>query len=101
MSQTVDVVEKAISLAKEAEQFRTVAIEQLLAQQTLIQQHLAALGYSSKSASNGHESNGNGATSSRRFRGMTLVAVAKVLLEEHGELHGKKIEELGKAGGCK
>jgi hypothetical protein len=106
MNQTgnnVDVVEKAISLAKEAEQFRAVAIEQLLAQQTLIQQHLAALGYTDKNNSNGHSaiSNGNGTPSSRRFRGMTLVAVAKILLEENKELHGKKIEEMAKAGGFK
>jgi hypothetical protein len=101
MSQTVDVVEKAISLAKEAEQFRAVAIEQLLAQQSQIQQHLAALGYTGKNGSDGHSVESNVTPSSKRFRGMTLVAVAKILLEEHGELHGKRIEELGKAGGFK
>jgi hypothetical protein len=98
---TEDVVEKAISLAKEAERFRAVAIEQLLAQQNLIQRHLAALGYTDKNSSNGHAATSNGTASGKRFRGMTLVAVAKILLEEHGELHGKKIEEMAKTGGFK
>lgn len=41
----------------------------------------------------------HGPLSPPRFKKMTLVAAAKVLLLEYGQLHGKRIEQLVKAGG--
>lgn len=108
MNQNSDVVAEAIALAKKADELRGTAINQLLAQREQIEQDLRTLGY------NGDLHNGaNGAppkltvaadvpvTKSKRFRGMTLAEVGKILLTENPTLHGKKIEELAKAGGFK
>jgi hypothetical protein len=37
----------------------------------------------------------------RRFKNMTLAEIGKVLLKEHGTLHGSKIESFAKNGGFK
>ena len=37
----------------------------------------------------------------KRFRGLTLAQVGKILLSEHEKLHGREIELLAKAGGFK
>ena len=37
----------------------------------------------------------------REFRGLTLAEIGKLLLQEHGTLHGLEIEKRAKAGGFK
>jgi hypothetical protein len=41
------------------------------------------------------------ATSPLRFRKLTLVRIARILLKEQGQLHGREIERLAKEGGYK
>jgi hypothetical protein len=106
-----DVVVKALEWAQKASEVRQEAITQLLAQQEQIQRDLKTLGYTPDQRLNG----ANGTTvevvsvenvtkprsAGKRFQGFTLAEVGRMLLEEHGSLHGKKIEEMAKAGGFK
>jgi hypothetical protein len=106
-----DVVAEALAAAKKAGELTGAAITQLLAQREQIERDLKTLGYSP-------EHNGNGAKSdpasaapktapampvrkSWRFKKMILADIGAALIREHGPLHGKKIEELAKAGGFK
>jgi hypothetical protein len=107
-----NVVAEAIALVKKVDEMRSVAIAQLLAQRDQIEQDLKTLGYDRfKHGVNG--ANGttpividvpvklSSAKGAKRFRSLTLAEVGKILLAENGSLHGKKIEELAKAGGFK
>jgi hypothetical protein len=107
-----DVVAEAIAASKKAGELTKAAIEQLLAEREEIERSLAALGYTA-SAANSH--NGKHATvtakthtsvpvgsgSRKPFRDMKLANIGWIVLTEHKTLHGKKIEEMAKAGGYK
>ncbi|HYL77782.1 MAG TPA: hypothetical protein VEU96_26440 [Bryobacteraceae bacterium] len=111
MNQTddkVDVVAKAIAARQEADQLRGEAIAKLLEQREQLQENLKLLGYTGNQPLNGH--GGRSATiaiqqrkaeQGKRFKKLTLAQIGKILLAEHGSLHGTKIEELAKAGGFK
>jgi hypothetical protein len=106
-----DVVAKALEWAQKADEVRGEAITQLLAQREQIERDLKTLGYAPSQSLNGS----GGAVpqtvsgpivliplnSPKRFRGLTLAQVGRMILKEYPSLHGKKIEELAKAGGFK
>jgi hypothetical protein len=98
-----DVVAEAIAAKEKAESLRSAAIQQLLKQQEQVLANLKALGYTPTNG-NGtkHAKNTPGTArqpSTKRFKDMKLAEIAKILLAEHEELHGKKLEDLAKAGG--
>jgi len=104
------VVAEAIAAAKKADEMRGAAIKELLAQQEQIARDLKALGYVPGAAIT--PANGHGSATvvkaiptqhARRFRDEPLADVARILLNEAmgGELHGKEIETLSRAGGFK
>ena len=104
-----DVVTKALEWAQKADEVRGEAISQLLAQREQIERDLKTLGYSPGQNLNGAGGAPspavNGATvriplnSPKRFRGLTLAQVGRILLKDHANLHGKRIEEFARAGG--
>ena len=106
-----DVVSEALAAAKKASEMRGAAITQLLAQREQIERDLETLGYSSEHNGNGAKSSPVVATAtiapaipvrkSWRFKKMILADIGAALINEHGPLHGRKIEELAKAGGFK
>jgi hypothetical protein len=113
-----DMVAEAVAQSKKADELRGAAIKHLLAQREQIEQDLKTLGYASATP------NGSGALHqaekrntgivpqvmdqqqeqpprSKRFRTLNLAAIGRILLSEHGTLHGKEIEKLAKVGGFK
>jgi hypothetical protein len=98
----MDVVEQALAYARKADEFRAAAIKKLLHQREEIEARLKLLGY--VGTPNGHTHIVSPKeplvrANTKRFRDVHLATAAKTLLEEYGTLHGKKIEELLKAGG--
>lgn len=103
----IDVVSEALSYTRKAGELRAAAVEQLLKQREQIDNDLRTLGYP------GVALNGGGGTRkpkdavnvavgqapSKRFKDLALAEVCKVLLKEHGTLHGSDIEKLAKLGG--
>jgi hypothetical protein len=109
-----DVVAEAIAVSKRANELRDKAIAQLLAHREQIDRDLQTLGYAAVSAPTGNGSVGHptaaivtGAAQAvqqartTQFKKSTLAQIGKLLLTEHGTLHGKDIERLAKAGGFK
>jgi hypothetical protein len=102
LSDRNDVVAAAIEAKRHADEMRGEAIKQLLAQREQIDRDLKTLGY----AANGHmparllaPEVPTNAPANRRFRDFTLATIGRMLLTEHGTLHGKEIERRAKAGG--
>jgi hypothetical protein len=102
-----DVVAAALAARQQADELKGAAIKQLLAQREQIDQDLKALGY--MTSSNGQTAERapkavpqtSNTTPGRRFRNLPLADIARVLLTEHGTLHGKEIQKLALAGGFK
>jgi hypothetical protein len=109
-----DVVAEAIAVSKRANELRDKAIAQLLAQREQIDRDLQTLGHVASTIPNG---NGDARQSpaavvtktaqvvqqarTTQFKKITLAQIGKLLLAEHGTLHGKDIEKLARAGGFK
>jgi hypothetical protein len=112
-----DVVTEALALAKKADEMKGAAITQLLAQREQIERDLNTLGYvqDHRLNGNGAKNGANGSTlhhavedavtavgkGAKRFRSLKLAEVVRILLQEHGSLHGKQIEEYARVGGFK
>jgi hypothetical protein len=108
-----DVVAEAIAASKRATELRGEAIAQLLAQREQIDRDLKTLGHVESAVKNGNSSSpahpiettrtGQVTQQARatQFKASTLAQIGKLLLAEHGTLHGKDIEKLAKAGGFK
>src|ERR1035438_619473 len=104
-----DVVAEAIAVGKRATELREAAIAQLLAQREKIDRDLQTLGYVAI-APNGKGAKNVAAIADKvalavhqarttKFRNLTLAQIGRLLLTEHGALHGKEIERLAKTGG--
>lgn len=109
-----DVVAEAIAASKKANELRDAAIAQLLAQREQIDRDLQTLGHVVSPMPNGKGSGGHIPTAmvaasvqaaqharTTQFKNLTLAQIGKLLLTQHGKLHGKEIEKLAKAGGFK
>lgn len=108
------VVAEAIKAAKQAEDLKGAAIENLLSLRKQIDADLKALGYDMPTRLSGRDGlahqDASGHTSQpepkraagpKPFRDMDLASVARIILKEHDgtPMHGKEIEKLAKAGG--
>jgi hypothetical protein len=108
-----DVVAEAIAASKKANELRDAAIAQLLAQREQIDRDLQTLGYVPVPAPNSNGARHMPTSTVTRaaqvvqqarttqFKNLTLAQIGRLLLREHGKLHGKEIEKLAKAGGFK
>jgi len=108
-----DVVAEAIAASKKASELRDAAIARLLAQREQIDRDLQTLGYveSSTPSSNGARPAPMATITkaaqvvqqarTTQFKNLTLAQIGRMLLAEHGKLHGKDIERLARAGGFK
>ena len=107
-----DVVAEAIAASKRATELRGAAITQLLAQREQINRDLKTLGHIESAIENGNGSATHSPEITRtgqvvqqaratQFKASTLAQIGKLLLAEHGTLHGKDLERLAKAGGFK
>jgi hypothetical protein len=104
-----DVVAEAIAVSKRANELRDVAIAQLLARREQIDRDLQTLGYHATPNGAGPKCTepAPAGTAARRefhssqFKKLTLAQIGRLLLKEHGRLHGKEIERLARAGGFK
>jgi hypothetical protein len=104
-----DVVAEAIAYKKKAEELRSAAIEQLLAEHARIEANLKTLGFAwngrtkqSQHGTQGGKSSGE-TGQSKRFKDLKLADVARILIQESndGQLHGSEIERLSRVGGFK
>ena len=102
-----DVVAEAIAVSKRANELRDKAIAQLLAQREQIDRDLQTLGHVASTTSNGgtptiaRTAQAVQQARATQFKKSTMAQTGKLLLAEHGTLHGKDIEKLAKAGGFK
>jgi len=111
-----DIVKDAIRAARQAEELKGVAIQNLLRLRERIDADLITLGYDPQSAaaSSGHNGSAPRAAinpsrepepkrsaGAKPFRDLDLASVGRIILREHGggPRHGKEIEKLAKAGG--
>ena len=100
MANRNDVVTAAIEAKHHADEMRGEAIKHLLAQREQIDRDLKTLGY----VPNGHapvrpQVIAVELPAHRKFKDLTMAEVGRILLAEHGTLHGKDIERLARAGG--
>lgn len=107
-----DIVQKALSAAKQAEELKGAAIEKLLELRAQIERDLVTLGYhpAAPPATNGRApkqaspekwSAPKRSVEGKPFKDLTLARVGRILLSEHGTMHGSEIERLAKQGGFK
>jgi hypothetical protein len=105
-----EVVQKAISAAKQADELRGAAITRLLELRAQIERDLETLAYRPLPAflKNGHakhapvaEADPKRTVDPRAFRDLTVAEASKIVLQEYGTLHGKELERLLKQGGLR
>lgn len=101
-----EVVQKAISAAKQADELRGAAITRLLELRAQIERDLETLGHRTVPAfhKNGHAKHPpveSKTMDPKIFKNATVAEASRVVLQTYGTLHGKELERLLKQGGLR